>query len=947
MISGWLRDVRLVLVLGLALCLFLGYAAVGFPGLPAAAATASGVPAAQRGDRPAPVIASRVRPVAKFTYTAAVDASGRLVALVSSDAKRVGVRHGIARTVRGKTRIRTVNRTVKLRRGAARVVFPAGALAPRGRALGTKQLRTTAWIAITVTPAVTTPGGTDPVQPVSQTEPPAVPPTSQQPSDQPTDPGTTPPGGSGEPPSPPPPPTPPEFPTLAQVGTGESFSCALDGTGQAFCWGSDIAGQLGDAPGSGARSSPVPVTGGHEFTTITAGNSHACALDRAGTAWCWGNDTSSQLGDGPADSSGYRPIAVPGRTFSRITAGSIHTCALDVAGAAWCWGANGTGRLGDGTTTSRPLPVAVSGARVYSRISAGGDHTCALEVSGAAWCWGSNSSGQLGEGKQVASATTPVAVSGGRVFSDLDIGLIHSCAIDTGGQPWCWGSDVTGQLEDGSATTGESGVPVAVATSARLARISAGSYHTCGLDLMGVALCWGQDAYGALGDGPASQAIASSPVQVAGSLVLVGIDAGAAHTCARQPAGTLWCWGNDGSGQAGDGPAAGNKYSPVAVAAALPVVRPPTMASGADHTCALDGAGAAWCWGSDSDGQIGDAAAIADRSSPVAVAGDHRFVTIAAGAAHTCALDTSGKAWCWGQNTQGQLGTGDSSGADATAPVAVAGDREFVSVTAGSEHTCALAPNSYAFCWGLDKSGQVGDGLAAPEYHYSPLQLGVAGFASIAAGGWHTCALKASGAAWCWGRDVNGQVGDGGTGGTLQLGPVAVAGGNTFYAITAGSRHTCALDYSAALRCWGLDASGQVGDGAADQSDKTAPALVAGQFAAVAAGAFHTCALDTAGAASCWGSDSHGSIGDGAVLDDQYQPTVVATPPTGFAPLGIIAGGRTANAESGGHTCGVTVSGEPWCWGYDFSGQVGDGPANQLDKVAPTAVAGSLVVRMP
>src|SRR6266851_1075825 len=260
--------------------------------------------------------------------------------------------------------------------------------------------------------------------------------------------------------------------------------------------------------GSRARARPA----------ISASGAHSCSLQN-GQAYCWGDDGYGELGDGTTNSSAG-PVAVDTRgvltrkTLTQISAGnSFDTCALDSAGAAYCWGNNVNGQLGDGTTTSSDVPVAVATRGVLARktliqISAGTIHACAVDRAGAAYCWGGNASGQLGN-PAAGDSAVPVAVAtrgvlAGKTLTQISAGYHQTCALDTAGAAYCWGNDFFGQLGNGTNTS--SAVPVAVATSGvlagqALAQISTNFFQTCAVSRAGADHCWGSNLYGELGDG--------------------------------------------------------------------------------------------------------------------------------------------------------------------------------------------------------------------------------------------------------------------------------------------------------------------------------------------------------------------------------------------------------------------------------------------------------------
>jgi serine/threonine protein kinase/alpha-tubulin suppressor-like RCC1 family protein len=333
-----------------------------------------------------------------------------------------------------------------------------------------------------------------------------------------------------------------------------------------------------------------------------------------------------------------------------------------------------------------------------------------------------------------------------------------------------------------------------------------------------------------------------------------------------------------------------------------------TIVAGGRHTCLLAGDGRAFCWGGNDRGQLGSGTTTRV-ATPAMVGANLRFTAVAPGLSHSCAIARGGTAWCWGENDHGQLG--DGSTVARLTPTRVADGHLFLHrVAAGTAHSCALDLGGAAWCWGANAHGQLGDGGTTDRT--SP--VGVAGgnrFASIDAGWDFTCALDRAGRAECWGDNGSGQLGIGRLGD--RLAPVAVRGGLSFASISAGSAHACGITTGGETYCWGRNGNGQLGDGTT--ATRTTPVRVRSdaRFVSVAAGAVHTCAITADGDAYCWGGNTYGQLGDGGT-SDHLQPVRVA------------GGHAFASVRAfGAHTCGATVSGEAFCWGYNVDGQLGDG----------------------
>jgi len=644
------------------------------------------------------------------------------------------------------------------------------------------------------------------------------------------------------------------------VAAGYMHTCALMESGGVKCWGFNRFGQLGNGEMFGRRK-PVDVVGLQSgVIAIAAGGYHTCALTTGKGVKCWGYNQFGQLGDGThKDSSLPVDVARLSSGVFAIGAGSWHTCSLSGIGEARCWGANASGQLGDGTQEDRRTPVKVVGLDgPQSSMAAGSLHTCALSASGAVQCWGANDSGQLGDGTRL-DHLEPVSVSGlGTGASGLAAGEYHTCARLAAGDLRCWGDNHSGQL--GDASFEDRLAPVAVVgLSEEVLVVTAGAAHTCSLMESKALLCWGNNAYGQVGRGIALNR--PEPVEVHSlSGDLEGLAAGLAHSCALSTSRGAWCWGANPYGQIGDGTKT-IRLEPVDVVGLSSGIQ--YLTAGGTHTCALNELGGVSCWGNNWSGQLGDGT-LTDRTSPVVVENlASRVIALTAGVSHTCALTDQGGLLCWGHNWSGQLGDGTDQ--NRPLPVAVIGLSDGVrAVTAGGYHTCALLESSGVMCWGGNSAGQLGDGSTTDRY----LPVAVVGLSgnvrAVSAGAFHTCALLESGDLQCWGENTFGQLGDGTT--LDRLKPVGVVGlWAKARGLAAGSAHTCALTRRGGIKCWGDNSYGQLGDGSFDSS--ILPVNVVGLTSGVrdlAAGYAHTCVLPGEGGMRCWGHNSHGQLGDGS-----------------------------------------------------------------------------------
>ena len=404
----------------------------------------------------------------------------------------------------------------------------------------------------------------------------------------------------------------------------------------------------------------------------------------------------------------------------RVVAGDTVTDAVGRIAARWTLGSGpGTQRVtailpdGDsaafdatalprparGPTPVPPRPAAPTLQVRDSRTAVGGTHVCVL-TSGQPICMGADERGQR-SGYAGAPRLRAVAA-----------GVSHTCGIDAEGHAYCWGANESGQLGDGSRIDRRTAVPVA--GEARYVALAAGVSHTCGLTTAGMIRCWGRDLNGQLGDGGREDRPEPRPVSEEGSFR--ALTAGWDHTCGLLAGGAVRCWGLNADGQLGDGTRI-DRGTPVAVPG-LPAVA--ALAAGRAHTCGLTSDGRIYCWGDDGRGQLGNGSTV-DQPTPTRVRGlPEPLTAIAAGAQHTCALGTSGRAFCWGQNVHGQLG--DGTFIDRSEPVAVAGDLRFETLHAGGAVTCGRTVDGELFCWGFDEQGQLGDARRAD--HPEPVRVG-------------------------------------------------------------------------------------------------------------------------------------------------------------------------------------------------------------------------------
>jgi alpha-tubulin suppressor-like RCC1 family protein len=419
-------------------------------------------------------------------------------------------------------------------------------------------------------------------------------------------------------------------------------ACVLTGDGSLWCWGDGAFGQLGGAGGV----EPVELSGeAGPWHAVGVGGRNLCAIASDDSLWCIGSDSRGQLGDGGA--SHRVPAPVPG-TWATISTGGIDTCVIDSSGQVLCAGDNANGSLGDGTKNDARTLTPIANATPMTSISVGELAACALDGGGNAWCWGYDGYGAVGDNYAIGSQVTNPQMIAGHTFTQIAVSN-QACAIDNAQQLYCWGYNQWGQVGNGSLAPVLTPVHIG---SDSWSQVVVGHDHSCGVNGTGTA-CWGYDEYGQLGFRSVDPSTAySSPVIVTSAFSQ--LTAGGYHTCGLDAGGLASCWGQGTSGQLGIA-GLGDVYMPQPVGADEWT----QLSGGLIHTCGIKAADSSlWCWGGNEFGQVGDGTLDArDVPVPIGPAGA-RWLAVSASGKHTCALRDDHTMWCWGLNDSGQLADG-------------------------------------------------------------------------------------------------------------------------------------------------------------------------------------------------------------------------------------------------------------------------------------------------
>ncbi len=584
-----------------------------------------------------------------------------------------------------------------------------------------------------------------------------------------------------------------------------------------------------------------------------------------------------------------------------------------------------------GVTTAEAQTPSLFGETVTQAVL-GGFHSCALTSAGTVRCWGHNRYGQLGNSNNNGtnvSQPTPQLVSGLSGVVSLAAGVYHACALTSAGAVLCWGHNNYGQLGNASnsGTENANPTPLAVSGLSGVVAIAAGEFYTCALTSSGTVQCWGLNGSGQLGNGSnlSTENPNPTPQTISGLAGVVAMSTGGNHACALTKTGALQCWGRNYHGQLGNssnnGSGAGNP-TPQTISGLSGIL---AVTAGSDHTCAVTSSGAAYCWGWNYSGELGNVSNVGTSDAnpnPMPVTGlGSGVAAISAQAQRTCAVTSGSALQCWGSNIFGALGNSDNLGTNNPNPTpqTVSGISDVVAIAAGgsSGHACALTRVGEMKCWGLNNRGQLGNpGNPSTGIDPTPTPQPVAVLANtataIATGVTHSCALTRTGGVQCWGRNNRLQLGDGT--GTGRLSPVAVNGlSSGVVGISTKGEFTCALTAVGGVKCWGFNFSGQLGVG--DTINRATPVDVTGLsgITAISAGIDHACAVTASGGVKCWGLNNVGQLGNGTIVN-----SLVPVDVTGLSNVVEISVGAL-------HSCARSVTGEVKCWGYNAYGQLGTG----------------------
>ena len=610
---------------------------------------------------------------------------------------------------------------------------------------------------------------------------------------------------------------------VTSVSVGYQAACAVTAGGGVVCWGNNAYGQLGNNSGT-PSSVPVQVVGiTSGATAVSIGASSACAVTAGGGVMCWGDGSNGRLGNG-AMSTSEVPVQVSGLTsgVTLVSVGTNDACAVTAGGGLMCWGYDQDGELGNNSTTDSPVPVQVSGLTSgVTSVTVGQYSPCAVAAGGDVVCWGYNQDGELGNGSTTPSLT-PVQVTGltgGATTVSAGSGSGSACAVTACGVV-CWGNAPLGNNSSTSSLVpvgvdllDQGACPFGMATS-----VSAGELSSCATTGGGSVVCWGYNQEGELGDNSATSS--DVPVQVTG-LAGSAVSVGSQSACAVTASGGVVCWGGNNSGMLGDNSVVAFSLVPVQVTGLTSGVTFVSVGDGGSYSACAVAAGGLVCWGDNAFGHLGNNSTM-NSSVPVQVTGLTSGVTsVSIGDNDTaCAVTAGGGVMCWGYNGAtgtGLLGNGDTTATDSLVPVQVTGlTSGATSVSVGEESACAVTGGAVV-CWGGNTFGELGNGNTTSSS--VPVQVTglTSGVTSVSLGQYSACALTTSGAVMCWGWNGYGQLGNGSAAmySSVPVQVTGLTGGAT--SVTAGYTSACAV-VACGVVCWGENNAGQLGNNSTTDS---------------------------------------------------------------------------------------------------------------------------------
>ena len=707
------------------------------------------------------------------------------------------------------------------------------------------------------------------------------------------------------------------------------FNIAKRTDGTLWSWGYGLTyGQLGQNNLIN-RSSPVQIGTLTNWYDFAVGSLHTIATKTDGTLWAWGWELNGVLGIGNGVTNRSSPVQVGTLTDwygSSLAAAGGHSMAVKTNGTLWVWGgAAGTAasRLGLNDAVPRSSPIQVGTLTNWSKVAAGAECSYAVKTDGTLWSWGLNGAGQLGDGTttdksspiQIGTLTDWTSVTGGSVSAG---GSFHAAAIRTGGSLYAWALNTSGQLGLGhtlgtASTTTRN--PVFIELNENWSELSLGADHGMAIKTNGTLWGWGVNSAGQIGDNTVTTR--SSPTQIGTLTGWSKVSAGASHSMAIYTDGTLWAWGLGTSGQLG--------YNPITPSRLTSTNDWSEISGGTSHTMGVKTDGTLWTWGVNGNGQLGQNNVTA-RSSPTQVGTLTNWSKVSAttGASSGFAIKTDGTIWGWGLNSSGQLGDGTT--VNRSSPVQIGTLTNWSSIsTIFSDHVMAIKTDGTLWGWGNNASGRIGDGTTVGRS--SPVQIGtLTNWSKVSAGIGHTTAIKGDGTLWSWGTADSGVLGDN-TISPSKLSPIQIGTDTNWYDVNAGGAHVLSIKTDGTLWGWGTNGSGQLGDGTVINRSSPVQIGTLTTWSKIFAGSSYSMAIKTDGTLWGWGINANYQLGLG-VTTSYSSPVQIGTDTT----WSKISGGGTSGGQP--FSLGIKSDNSLWGWGIATSGQLARGVVNATTSLS-------------
>lgn len=677
-----------------------------------------------------------------------------------------------------------------------------------------------------------------------------------------------------------------------------SYQCVIrENDSRLFCWGSaNDRGQLGIG-NTQAASSPQQVLDTFGYELVEPYYFHTCGIREDGRVTCWGRNDRRQLGIGTSGQRTSPTLIDDELEYKDISAGAFHSCGIRTNGQATCWGLGSIGRLGTGSNMGdQQTPVEVTGGHNFTQIDVGGYHACAIDDVGDVYCWGSGSNGRLGYGS-TSNRASPTKIDSDKAFIEVKASFEHTCAITKQNEMYCWGKNTYGQL--GTGGTDSENSPVRFASDSKVKSIITGFSESCGVTFDNQLVCSGRNFGGIFG----SETRRSTLVPVTSNLdiTLTNLDFEGSVACGlEERTGDLYCYGSSLN------QVEKRRFEPYTF---NQTYRNVTIGLG--NVCGVHN-DSHYCLGDNSNFQLGQDN-ISSTNQPTKIDVNYTLANVRGLARSYCGIrQNDNKTVCWGDNSDGQLGDGTEM--DSATPVLVDTNIEFTDVQASTRHACGLSKEGKVYCWGHNEFRQFGDGSTSSS-NTPVLSANNEAFDKIEINYFGGCGMRANTSKLrCWGSNPYGEVGDGSTSGRST--PVNIVGNHDYVDFWAGRWHNCGKRTDNKTYCWGYNSRGQLGDGSTSNRNSPREVNTDIKIQQMGLGVSHTCAISTNKSLYCWGNEEYFTPNStGSVL----------TPRKMFE-------NKTFNEVAVGSdsTCAVTVQNETICFGSNTFGQTGGKYVNPL-----------------